>query len=71
VPSGARVTLSPGNQTFIVARRREVYLVDVQRNKEIEVRWSEGDCTLPLPLGPMVTAGDVQRVGPLTCEGAP
>jgi outer membrane usher protein len=71
VPAGTRVTVTPGNQTFIVAKRGEVYLMDVQQDNQIEVRWKDGGCTLPLPLGPMTLTGDVHRVGPLTCAGAP
>jgi outer membrane usher protein len=70
VPAGARVTVTPGGQAFVVARRGEVYLVDVQQENQIDVRWKDGGCTLPLLLGPMTAVGDVQRVGPLTC-GAP
>ncbi|MEO8752081.1 MAG: fimbria/pilus outer membrane usher protein [Casimicrobiaceae bacterium] len=71
VPAGARVTVSPNGQTFVVARRGEVYLVDVQQDNQIEVRWKDGGCTLPLPLGPMPVAADVQRVGPLICGSPP
>lgn len=65
VPPGARVTLSPGNQEFIVAKRGKVYLMDVGAADHIEVRWNGGSCRLALGLDPG-KRGETQ-VGPLVC----
>jgi len=67
VPPGARVTVSPGDQEFIVAKRGEVYLMNLQENNRIDVRWKDGSCSLPLALGP---AKDSEgQIGPLICGG--
>jgi outer membrane usher protein len=65
VPLGARVTVLPGNQEFIVAKRGQVYLMDVQGASRIDVRWKDGSCTLPLALGP--AASGESQLGPLVC----
>ncbi|MDO8776035.1 MAG: fimbria/pilus outer membrane usher protein [Burkholderiaceae bacterium] len=69
VPPGARVTVSPGSQEFIVAKRGEVYLMDLQDDNRIEVRWKAGSCSLSLPLDP--AQGGEAQVGPLICGGRP
>jgi len=69
VPVGARVKVTPGNQEFIVARRGEVYLMDLQNDNRIDVRWKDGGCSLPLPLPPAPNGGEAPRIGPLTCAG--
>jgi len=69
VPPGARVTLISSNQEFIVARRGEVYLMDLKDDNKIEVRWKDGGCSLPLPLPAVAGGGEAPRVGPLTCGG--
>jgi outer membrane usher protein len=66
VPAGARVVVTPGNQQFVVAMRGEVYLMDLQDENRIEVRWKDGRCDLPLPLPPVI-GGEAARIGPLTC----
>jgi len=70
VPAGARVTVAPGDQQFVVAKRGEVYLMDLGDDNRIEVRWKDGGCALPLPLGPASASGEASRVGPLTCGGS-
>jgi outer membrane usher protein len=65
VPPGARVTVSPGNQEFIVAKRGEVYLMDLHESNHIDVRWDDGGCSLPLALDP--AKGSEAQVGPLIC----
>lgn len=65
VPPGARVTVSPGNQEFVVAKRGEVYLMELQESNRIEVRWKDGGCSLPLPLDP--GKDNEAQVAPLTC----
>ncbi|MGR8979208.1 MAG: fimbria/pilus outer membrane usher protein [Gammaproteobacteria bacterium] len=65
VPIGARVTLSPGGKKFIVAKRGEVYLTDLEPDNRIAVQWRDGRCDLPLELpadGPAEP-----RIGPLIC----
>lgn len=69
VPAGARVTMSPGNQAFIVARRGEVYLVDLADDTRIDVRWRLGGCALVLKMAPAVTGAEPLRIGPLVCGG--
>jgi outer membrane usher protein len=65
VPPGARVIVSPSNQEFIVAKRGQVYLMDLQADNRIDVRWKEGSCSLPLALDP--AKGGEAQVGPLIC----
>jgi outer membrane usher protein len=66
VPLGAHVTVFPGNKEFIVAKRGKVYLMDIQGDSRIDVRWQRGSCSLPLVAGP-AASGETQ-VGPFTCE---
>ena len=70
VPAGARVTLTPGNQAFIVARRGELYLLDLSDDNRIEVRWKGGGCALVLKMPPAVPGAAPPRIGPLLCGGA-
>jgi outer membrane usher protein len=65
IPPGTRVTVTPGNLEFIVAKRGEVYLMDLQESNRINVRWKDGGCSLPLALGP--AKGSEAQVGPLIC----
>jgi outer membrane usher protein len=71
VPTGARVVVTPGNQEFVVGRRGEAYLMDLQDDNLIEVRWGGGSCRLPLPLGPAQPGEAPPRIGPLICGGRP
>lgn len=68
VPAGARVRVTPGGHEFVVARRGEVYLMDVQMENQIEVRFKEGDCALRVVLPD--ASGAEARIGPLTCAAA-
>jgi outer membrane usher protein FimD/PapC len=61
--------MSPGNQAFIVARRGEVYLVDLADDTRIDVRWRLGGCALVLKMAPAVTGAEPLRIGPLVCGG--
>jgi outer membrane usher protein len=70
VPAGARVTVTPGDQEFVVAKRGEVYLMDLKDDNRIEVRWKTGRCALPLPLGAAVPGGEAPKIGPLICGAA-
>ncbi len=70
VPAGAAVTVTPGNREFIVARRGEVYLVDLGDDNRIAVRWKDGACALALTLPSLLAGGDATRIGPLLCGEA-
>ena len=71
VPAGAHVVVMPGNQEFIVARRGEVYLIDLAADNRITVRWQDGGCQLALKLPPLAVGAEAPRIGPLICAGAP
>jgi len=70
VPAGARVTVTPGNQEFFVARRGEAYLLDLSDDNRIEVRWKGGGCVLLLKMAPVLPGAEPPRIGPLVCGGA-
>ncbi|MBE0546700.1 MAG: fimbrial biogenesis outer membrane usher protein [Rubrivivax sp.] len=70
VPAGARVTVTPGHQKFIVARRGEVYLVDLADDNRIKVRWKDGGCSMALKMATVVPGAEPPRIGPLVCGGA-
>jgi outer membrane usher protein len=69
VPAGAHVVVTPGDQEFIVARRGEVYLMELATDSRISVRWTGGGCQLPLKLPP--SGVEAPRIGPLTCGVTP
>jgi outer membrane usher protein len=71
VPAGAHVVVMPGDQEFIVARRGEVYLMDLAADSRITVRWNGGGCQLPLKLPPVLAGAESPRIGPLICGAAP
>jgi outer membrane usher protein len=71
VPPGARVTVTPGNGEFVVAKRGEVYLMDLTDDNRLDVRWKNGGCTLPLKLLPAPTGSEPPKIGPLVCPAAP
>jgi outer membrane usher protein FimD/PapC len=62
--------VTPGNQEFIVAKRGEVYLMDVSDDNRIDVHWKDGGCTLSLALPRLPPGGAAARIGPLTCGAA-
>jgi len=65
VPGGARVTASPSGLTFIVARRGQVYLTDLESENRIAVQWPDGHCDLSIRLP---ADGQAEpRIGPLIC----
>lgn len=69
VPAGARVTASPGGQTFIVAKRGQVYLTDLENDNRIAVQWRDSRCELAITLA---AGGPVEpRIGPLICGDTP
>lgn len=70
VPAGARVTVTPGDQGFVVARRGEVYLLDLSDDNRIDVRWKGGGCALELKMAPVVRGSEPPRIGPLVCGAA-
>lgn len=63
VPSGARVRAN--GLTFIVAKRGEVYLMDLTPNTKITVHWPQGHCHLSLVLP--IESQPEPRIGPLIC----
>lgn len=69
VPAGTRVTVTPSALKFIVAKRGQVYLTDLETDNRIAVQWRNGHCelavTLPAdsPVEPLI--------GPLTCGTSP
>ncbi|HEY0339771.1 MAG TPA: fimbria/pilus outer membrane usher protein, partial [Steroidobacteraceae bacterium] len=67
VPAGARVTMTPGNQEFVVAKRGEVYLIDLAKDNRIDVRWKDGGCVLTIRMPPLPTDSEAVRIGPLMC----
>lgn len=67
VPAGARVVVTPGHQGFIVARRGEVYLLDLSDDNLIDVRWKGGGCALVLKMAPVLPGSEPPRIGPLVC----
>jgi outer membrane usher protein len=71
VPAGAHVVVTPGDQEFIVARRGEVYLMELAADSNITVRWNDGGCQLPLKLPPLLAGAEARRIGPLVCGVAP
>ena len=71
VPAGAHVVVTPGDQEFVVARRGEVYLMDLAVHNRIDVRWKDGGCELPLTLPPLAVGAAAPRIGPLICGVAP
>jgi outer membrane usher protein len=69
VPAGARVTVSPGGNEFLVAKRGEVYLMNLVDSNRLSVLWKGGSCQIDLPLDPK--GPSEPRIGPLTCGGQP
>ena len=70
VPAGARVTVTPGHTAYTVARRGEVYLLDLADENRIDVRWKGGGCSQALKLAPVVPGSGPARIEPLVCGGA-
>ena len=69
VPTGARVRVTPGDGEFIVGRRGEAYLMDLNDGNRLAVTWSDGRCELLVALDP---AGPSEpRLGPLACAAGP
>lgn len=65
VPGGARVTVTPNGMTFIVAKRGQVYLTDLESDNRIAVQWQDGHCNLSITLP--ADGQPEPRIGPLTC----
>jgi outer membrane usher protein len=69
VPAGARVTMSPSEEDFLVGKRGEAYLMNLSDSNQLSVQWQDGACQLTLPLDP---AGPSEpRIGPMTCGERP
>jgi outer membrane usher protein FimD/PapC len=61
--------MPPDGREFIVGKRGEVYLMDLQNDNHVAVQWKGGACTVDIRLDP---AGPGEaRLGPLACGGAP
>lgn len=69
VPAGARVTVTPGGQQFIVGKRGEAYLMDLNDSNRLSVQWQGGGCRLDLPLD--LKGPSEPRIGPLVCGDQP
>lgn len=65
VPAGARVTATPSGMEFIVAKRGQVYLTDLEVDNHITVQWQEGHCDLFISLP--LDAPSEPRIGPFIC----
>lgn len=65
VPAGALVTVFSGAQPFVVGKRGEVYLTDLNDSNKLRVAWKTGTCELTFALDPV--AASEPRIGPLTC----
>lgn len=65
VPAGAHVNVTPSGLKFIVAKRGQVYLTDLESDNRISVQWRDGRCDLTIILP---ADGQAEpRIGPLTC----
>ena len=71
VPAGAKVTVTPGNLSFVVFMRGEVYLTELEDHSRIDVHWDGGGCALSLPQIPDDATTGAPHIGPLTCAGTP
>ena len=69
VPAGALVTVSPGENGFIVGKRGEAYLMNLSESNYLSVQWQGGACELFLPLDPAEPSEPL--IGPLTCGERP
>ncbi|MGE5471268.1 MAG: fimbria/pilus outer membrane usher protein [Bacteroidota bacterium] len=69
VPAGTRVTVAPDRPDFIVGKRGEAYLTDLQDNNRLLVKWPTGGCQLAIVLDP--AAASEPRLGPFTCGDQP
>jgi outer membrane usher protein len=68
LPIGAHVTMSPGDQDFVVARRGEVYLTGLPLVGRIDLRWQQGNCRISVALDTLVQAMTPAQAPPtLTC----
>jgi outer membrane usher protein len=67
VPAGAVVTVTPGDQQFIVAKRGEAYLTDLAKQNQIDVRWKDGGCMLSIAVPPLPKGSDAIATMALTC----
>jgi outer membrane usher protein len=70
VPAGALVTVTPGQQQFIVAMRGELYLTGLAKDNRIDVRWKDGGCVLTISVPTSPASNDAPRMKPLTCGAA-
>jgi outer membrane usher protein len=72
LPIGAHITMSPGEQDFIVAGRGEVYLTGLPPAGRIELRWQQGNCRISVELDTLAQAtSSTQALPILTCGELP
>lgn len=67
VPAGALVSVS-SQPAFIVGRRGEVYLMNLENENRLAVSWKGGSCEIALSLDPR--GPSEPRIGPLVCGQA-
>ena len=65
VPAGTRIKLLPDKGTFVVGRRGEAYLTDLENSNHLQVTGTGVACELFVVLNP--TQDSEPRIGPLTC----
>ena len=65
VPLGTLVSVPSSAEPFVVGKRGEVYLTDLQDINKLRVTWKTGTCELTFALDPAVASEP--RIGPLTC----
>jgi outer membrane usher protein len=66
VPAGARVRrLDAGAFSYLVAKRGEVYMTELEPTNEMEVTWATGQCRLRVELPG--SGETLPRIGPLPC----
>jgi outer membrane usher protein len=72
LPIGAHVTMAPGEQEFIVAKRGEVYLTGLAPVGRINLRWQQGNCRISVGLDTLAQAAISAQTPPtLMCGESP
>ena len=65
VPPGTLVTVLSSMEAFVVGKRGEAYLTDLNDSNKLRVTWKDGSCELTIALDP--AAASEPRIGPLAC----
>jgi outer membrane usher protein len=66
VPNGATVTVNGNPDTYQVALRGEVFVIDIDYPAAVHAEWEGGTCDVRIAKPPADTP--VPRIGPLTCK---